>query len=297
MELSSALNDFCNYSNYVRGYSKKTIDRYRATVTHLQRHIQAQEVGDCSEFKVREFFYYGRQEKHWAPTTFITYLNSLAVFFRWCVGQGYLTSNPTTDIEMPRKAKKLPSRLTKQEALHLLDVVSNYPFPHAFQRYRNYAILATFILAGLRKSELLQLKMPDVDLANMAIFVHQGKGNKDRIIPIGPTLGRILNRYREQRIRLNKACSAFFVSMHRDMGFTEAGLKRLVDFLKDKSGIQFSIHKLRHTFATIMLEGGCDIFSLSKILGHSDIKTTTIYLAASPEHLRAQMLKHPFDAF
>jgi site-specific recombinase XerD len=76
---------------------------------------------------------------------------------------------------------------------------------------------------------------------------------------------------------------------------TETGIKRLVEAIREASGIKFTIHKLRHTFATLMLEGGCDIFSLSKMMGHSDIKTTTIYLAASAEHLRAQMIKHPLN--
>ncbi len=80
------------------------------------------------------------------------------------------------------------------------------------------------------------------------------------------------------------------------MGFTSSGLKRLVGQLKKASGLSFTIHKLRHTFATLMLEGGCDIFSLSKMMGHSDIKTTTIYLSATAEHLRSQITKHPLNS-
>jgi site-specific recombinase XerD len=78
-------------------------------------------------------------------------------------------------------------------------------------------------------------------------------------------------------------------------GLTEISLKRLVAKIRNATGMSFTIHKLRHTFATLMLEGGCDIYSLSKMMGHSDIKTTTIYLAASAEHLRAQMVKHPLN--
>lgn len=85
--------------------------------------------------------------------------------------------------------------------------------------------------------------------------------------------------------------------MNRNVGFTESGIKRLVDNIVDASGIKFTIHKLRHTFATLMLEGGCDIYSLSRMMGHNDIKTTTIYLAASAEHLRSQMIKHPLNDF
>ena len=79
------------------------------------------------------------------------------------------------------------------------------------------------------------------------------------------------------------------------MGYTNDGLKRLVVQVRKTLGMNFSIHKLRHTFATLMLEGGCDIYSLSKMMGHSDIKTTTIYLSASVEHLRNQMTKHPMN--
>ena len=129
----------------------------------------------------------------------------------------------------------------------------------------------------------------------LAISAVQGKGGKDRTVSMSSTLAHTLGRYQEQRGRLRSTCLEFFVLSYRDMGFTDSGLKRLIDFTRKVSNIPFSAHKLRHTFATLMLEGGCDIFSLLKMLGHSDIKTTTIYLAASPEHPRKQILKHPLS--
>lgn len=295
MELIAATEKFCEYSKYMRGFSPDTIQRYRMTVQQLQKRAQIQSVEECTSDRVREFFYNGRIERHWSPNSFVTYHKSLVVFFRWCVDQKYITLNPTDDIEMPKLEKKLPPKLTKQEALRLLEIVYNFPYPYAYQRYRNYAVFATFIYAGLRKNELLRLRMTDVDLVNQSIFIRQGKGNKDRVIPISSSLVAILNRYLEERKRLHKTCPEFFTSLNRNMGFTDAGMKRLVQLIKGESGIHFTVHKLRHTFATLMLEGGCDIFSLSKMMGHSDIKTTTIYLAASPEHLRAQMVKHPLN--
>ena len=295
MNITSASKTFCDYSKYIRGYSPDTIQRYRTTIQLLSKHIQASEVEQCTSEKVRMFFYNGRLERHWAPNSFITYHKSLAVFFRWCVEQKYIRSNPTDGIEMPKTSKKLPPKLTRQEALRLLEIVQNYPYSYTFLRYRNYAIFATFIYAGLRKRELLQLRMVDVDLPNQSIFIRQGKGSKDRVVPMSSTLVGILQRYLEERVRLNKTCPEFFVSLNRNMGFTDTGMKRLVEFTKRVTGIRFGVHKLRHTFATLMLEGGCDIFSLSKMMGHSDIKTTTIYLAASAEHLRAQMVKHPLN--
>ena len=94
---------------------------------------------------------------------------------------------------------------------------------------------------------------------------------------------------------MGKTCPEFFVSLHRNCGFTESGMKNLVVQMRKASGLQFSIHKLRHTFATLMIEGGCDIYSLSKMMGHSDIQTTTIYLHSSIDHLKTQMVKHPLN--
>ena len=125
--------------------------------------------------------------------------------------------------------------------------------------------------------------------------MNQGKGSKDRIVPMTYTLAQSLKRYVDERKQLNKTCPYFFTSIHRNSGYTDSGLKRLVIRMRKASGISFTIHKLRHTYGTLMIEGGCDIYSLSKMLGHSDIKTTTIYLSASVEHLRAQMTKHPLN--
>ncbi|MES2930988.1 MAG: tyrosine-type recombinase/integrase [Patescibacteria group bacterium] len=206
-----------------------------------------------------------------------------------------MESNPVHDIEIPKLHKKLPPKLTRQDAIRLLEVAYNYPYKYKFLRYRNHAIFSMFIFTGLRKQELLHLKFTDVDIENLSIFVRQGKGNKDRIVPMSYTLALSLKRYLEERKRLHKTCPEFFTSLNQNHGFTESGLRNLISQLRVSSGIFFTAHKLRHTFSTLMLENGVDIYSLSKMLGHSDIKTTTIYLYASAEHLRAQIGKHPLN--
>ena len=206
-----------------------------------------------------------------------------------------MSIDPMSKIEVPKLERKLPIKLTKQESMRILEVVDNYPYQNNFLRFRNYAIFSTFIFSGIRKSELLNLKYTDVDIENMSIFIRQGKGSKDRVIPINYRLAESLQKYLEVRKKTLKTCPEFFASYTYDKGFTESGLKRLVENISKTSGIKFSAHKLRHTFATLMLEGGCDIFSLSKMMGHSDIKTTTIYLAASIYHLRDQIMKHPLN--
>ncbi len=288
---------FAEYSSYIRGFSPVTIERYRKVIRMYSTHARIKELEEVTEENTRNYFFWGRTEKKWSANSFITYHKTLVVFFRWCMDQKLMSKNPMDEIELPKLNKKLPPKLTKQEALRLLEVSFNYPYKYRFQRFRNHAIFSTFIFTGLRRKELLSLKYQDVDIQNLSIFVNQGKGGKDRIIPISFTLAESLKKYLLERHRLKKKCPEFFTSLNRDCGFTETGMKRLTESIVKASGIKFGIHKLRHTFATLMLEGGCDIYSLSKMMGHSDIKTTTIYLAASAEHLRGQMGKHPLNSF
>lgn len=295
MDIKILAQKFFDYSLYVRGYTKFTIKGYNSTVRVFCNATGVREIEEVNNDIVRNFFYKGRAERGWRTSTFITYHKSLVVFFRWCVKEKYLLTNPMEEIEIPKLEKRLPPKLSKQDAMRLLEIVFNYPYKYKFLRYRNYAIFSTFILAGLRKNELLNLKFTDVDLDNFSIYIRQGKGSKDRIVPICHKLADSLQKYLIERRRLNKTCPEFFASLNHQIGFTDNGLKHLVDRIKEVSGMNFSIHKLRHTFATLMLEGGCDIYSLSKMMGHSDIKTTTIYLAASAEHLRSQIIKHPLN--
>lgn len=295
MDIKILVQQFCDHATYIRGLSPDTIYRYKQVVQIFCNRTGAENLSDINDINVREFFITGRTKYKWKPATFISYHNTLNVFFTWCIKEKHMLQNPIGEIEVPKLSKSLPPKLTRQDALHLLEVAYNYPYPYKFLRYRNHAIFATFIFAGLRRKELLNLKFADVDLENLTIFVRQGKGNKDRIIPMSYRLAEILKTYLRERTRLKKTCPEFFTSLNRDMGFKKIGLKRLIEKMKETSGLQFSSHKLRHTFATLMLEGGCDIYSLSKMMGHSDIKTTTIYLSASAEHLRGQIIKHPLN--
>ncbi len=295
MDIIILSQQFCEHSQYMLGYSNYTVKRYKQAISFYYRQAGISTIEEVTEANIRSVFLYGRSVKHWKTNTYLGLYKSLMVFFRWCVSRGYMASNPIEKVEIPKLEKTLPPKLTQQQSLWLLEVVFNYPYQNSFLRFRNHAIFATFIFAGLRKRELLNLKLADIDVENLTLFVRQGKGNKDRIIPISYTLALSLKRYLEERKKRLKTCPYFFVSLNLDQGFADIGLRRLVTNIKNASGIPFSVHKLRHTFATLMLEGGCDIYSLSRMMGHNDIKTTTIYLYASAEHLRSQMIKHPLN--
>jgi site-specific recombinase XerD len=295
MEIKVLVQRFCEEARHFRGYTEHTIRRYRTNVELFAKQAGVADIAAVSPENVRDWFFRGRSERAWSAQTFRTYHKSLKVFFRWCRKQNVFSADPLADIAVPRAERSLPPRLTRDEALRLLEITQNYPWADAFLRHRNQGIIATFLFAGLRKSELLHLGYADTDLPGLSIFIRRGKGRKDRVVPVSTSLAEILERYVVERRRYQKTCPEFFARREANAGLSVDVLGGLVDLLRRSSGLSFTVHQLRHTFATLMLEGGCDIYSLSRMMGHEDIKTTTIYLAASADHLRAQMTKHPLS--
>lgn len=295
MELQTLADLFCDHAQYFLGYSPATLSRYRTAIRLLQKSQDLRTIAECTPDAVRAFFYRGRTEHNWTASTFLTYHKSLAAFFRWCVAEHRLSSNPIEGIALPRLERRLPVRLSLDEARRLLELVANARNGSRFHRSRNHALLATCLYAGLRRMELLRLVLSDMDVEGRSILVRQGKGSKDRYVPMHPALAGIVRQYLEERRLAGKACAQVFTSVRRDEGLTIDGLRQVIVSLQKAPTPRFHLHTLRHTFATLMLEGGCDIYALSKMMGHSDIKTTTIYLAASAQHLRAQISRHPLQ--
>ena len=296
MEFLELHHQFCEYCRALKNYRPSTLCGYRRTARLFHNFIGDQQLEAITPETVTAFFFHGRTQRNWATQTFLDYRKELLVFFRWCLANGYISRNPMDGLQKPRLEKRLPRNLTLEQSERLLEITRNLPYSHPFLRARDYAIVAMFIYCGLRASELLHLQFADVNLTNQVLCIREGKGAKDRVVPLPLRLIPTLREYLAERTRLSKTCPEFFASFYRNQGFTMSGLKRLVERLKVLSHIPFHVHMLRHTFATLMLEGGCDIFALSKIMGHADIKTTTIYLGVSIDHLKQAIQKHPLQS-
>lgn len=297
MNILQLHEQFCQYCSAIKNYRPSTIRWYRQTMKRFLKDTNIKEIEEAKNDVITTFFYNGRIKNNWSSSTFINHRKALIVFFKWCVKNKFISQNPFDGLEKPKLEKRLPKNLTVEETFKLLEITRNYPYKYKFLRTRNYAIMAMFVYCGIRANELLHLKYSDIDLENKVISIQQGKGAKDRLVPIPSNLIPILQNYLKDRLRLQRNCPEFFTSLYKNIGLTQSGLKRLVEQLKKTSKIHFYPHMLRHTFATLMLEGGCDIFSLSKMMGHSDIKTTTIYLSTSIQHLKKEAEKHPLQAF
>jgi integrase len=215
MNIKNIVEQFYEYSLHIRGYSKATIRRYKFGIEYYFKISGVTDLTDATKESIQNFFYYGRSSRKWSVNTVLAIHKSLLVFFRWCFDRGLISFNPMVGIDKPRPEYKLPSKLSKDDSLRLLDSIDNYPYGDQFLRFRNHAIFAVFIFCGLRKGELLNLRYGDIDLGSMTVFVRQGKGKKDRIIPISPTLAHSLRRYLEARKSKNKTFLNFLLHLHK----------------------------------------------------------------------------------
>jgi len=296
MKILPLHEQFCDERRYIKNFSPATIQWYKVCFkAYLRFHGNIEDLEQVTTDNLRAFLYHGLLQKKWMPESFICHHKAIKSFLKWCVKRGYIPTNPIEPIEKPRLDKKLPKRVSRQEALDILDWSFGLHYEYQHEAYRNRAIFAMMIYSGLRAMEVLNLRVPEVDFENNLICVARGKGGKGRVVPMCAALKHFLMEYVKDKARLKKESLYFFTGLRGNNAFTYHSLARVVARIRKKSNINFSSHRLRHTFATLMLEGGCDLYTLSKMMGHSDIKTTTIYLSASVHHMREQILKHPLN--
>jgi site-specific recombinase XerD len=293
-ELRTWHEAFCQHCLVMKRQSPYTVRGYRDTLNSFVKYTGAATLADVTLAKVESWIMTGTTQHQWSPVTSRGRIKYMILFAKWLVSRGHLELNPLEGISLPSIPKKIPRSLSREQAEQLLRFARNFPFQTEFEGARAYAILATFIYTGIRKRELRELELRDVDLENGILAVREGKGAKDRMVAIPPQLALVLREYlKHRRSPRFQQLPYFFVGATALGGVGNEAIRRLVKKLRDASGIYFAPHMLRHTYATLMLEGGCDLFSLSKLLGHADIKTTTVYLSASVRHLQKEVLKHP----
>lgn len=211
----------------------------------------------------------------------------LRAFFKWLARQNYLLYNPASELELPRLEQRLPKHvLTKSE----VEQVLQQPDVSEPMGLRDRAILETFYSTGMRRSELMGLSLFDLDRERGTIMIRQGKGKKDRMIPIGERAVKWIDRYLNTvrpELAIGRGNTTLFLTSTGE-AFTPNRLTQLVrDYVNaadiGKSG---SCHLFRHTMATLMLENGADIRYIQAMLGHAELSTTQIYTQVSIRKLK-----------
>mgnify|MGYP000725315515 CR=1 FL=1 len=289
MLIHSLHSEFCQYQKTFKNNTPRTIKWFEEIFNYFVTHMEIIHLEQVNRQILMRWFIKGKSEKNWSAKTIRNRMTALSIFFKYCVNEGYLEENPLDKIDKPKVEKYIPSHLKINEAAYILDWLKISTFKSLFQKKRAIAIIAMFLYTGLRLSELMNLKHIDVDFENKTILIKAGKGRKDRSLP----MIRRLEVYLKDYLRYRKDEVYFFTSIQKKGIMSSQVIKRLFTKIKKGTEIHIHAHKLRHSFAVQMLEGGCDIYTLSKLLGHSDINTTTIYLTATQTQKKKEAEKHP----
>ena len=213
------------------------------------------------------------------------HISSLKSFFNYLVDESIIKVSPMEEVYSLKKAKKLPKYLSISEVNKLLNIPLNSEFD-----YRNKAMLELMYATGLRVSELVSIEYSNIDFENSIIRIN-GKGKKERIIPLGEVASYYLKVYlSDHRSKLLKrnTYNQVFLNNH-GKPITRQGFNYILENIRELTGIEKEItpHVLRHSFATHLLEGGADIRSIQEMLGHENISTTNIYTEVVNDVLRS----------
>ena len=282
--------DFLAYLEFERGLSRNTLEAYRSDLLQFGRFLDArgESAITASSADVSDFLSDLAQGNGKPPASTATIHRKAAClrsFYRHLRREGVRDSDPTAALSAPRRGRKLPHVLTRDEVNRLLAEPQGSE-PTAL---RDSALLETMYACGLRASETIGLQRSDVDLEECVLRA-RGKGSKERIVPIGRKAVEALRIYLERgRPRLvgGRVEPHVFVNF-RGGQLTRQGLYKIVRRHAARAGLadRMSPHTLRHTFATHLLSGGCDLRSVQEMLGHADVATTQLYT-----HLTSQRLK------
>jgi len=185
--------------------------------------------------------------------------------------------------------------LTFSKAVDLISWVRTYDYIYTFERPRAVAIMATFLFTGLRHSELLNVKWRDFDFETNKLLVRaeNAKHEKPRVVDFPDTLKDYLREYIEEFKKRGKTTEYFFATLRIDGRMGAGVIRRLVKKIRERSGIYFYPHMLRHTFASMLFAQGVDILTIRDLLGHTSIQQTLRYCHIDESHIRSQVLKHP----
>ena len=283
----TSLREFLTHASIEKGLSANSIAAYGGDLRRLEEFLTGRKLGiltaDASQ--LREFLN-SLYSAGLSARSVARYLSSIRGLYRYLLDEGRLEEDPTAHLESPGQWKTLPKYLTLQEVDQLLDA----PDPKTPLGSRNMAMLQLLYATGLRVSELISVRLADLN-TEMGFVRTEGKGDKTRLVPVGQQALDAIESYKltfRKKI-LKQASSEFLFVTSRGSSMSRQAFWKLVRRYRLTAGIakRISPHMLRHSFATHLLERGADLRSLQLMLGHADISTTQIYTHVLRSRMRA----------
>lgn len=290
---NQCLNDYLEYLKFQKNYSDYTVKSYGIDIEEFLEYLET----ECLKFKdveyedLRFYLMYLKDEKKDNNTSINRKLSALRGFYKYLANEGIIKSNVFSLVSGPKKSKKLPRYFEYNE----LEELFNIPDKRLPLGQRDLLLLELLYATGVRVGELVNIKVGDIDLGQRNILI-LGKGNKERYVTYGDYCEEALKLYlSDGYLSLNVQNSDFLFLNNNGGVLTERGVRYILDQIIKKTGISKSIspHMIRHSFATHLLNEGCDLLTVQKLLGHESIKATQIYTHVSTDRLK-EVYYHSF---
>jgi len=282
------LKEYLSVLKLEKNLSDNTVASYKNDISSFLQFVESRKIEDPSAIKQNHItdFFKSLKEIGLASSSAARYYSSLKGFFTFLFLSRYITENPIEKVSSPKLAKNLPSVLTVEE----VDSVLSKPDTKSKLGLRDKAVLELLYACGTRVSELINIKISDLFFDDEVIRVF-GKGSKERIIPIGSSAVKWINKYlKESRVLLMKKTKSenYLFLNNRGTKLSRMGVWKIVDRYVKEAGIEKEVHPhtFRHSFATHLLEGGADLRAVQEMLGHADISTTQIYTHIDRDYIK-----------
>lgn len=276
------VDKFISYLEIEKNYSQHTIINYKADLEEFFEFIEKMPIEKVDYLTLRRFLAKLRTKKH-APRTLSRKLSSLRSFLRFLQREGHIDKNPAVLLMSPKLNKSLPKFLSEDEASKFVEA----PLKKSISGKRDGAILETLYSTGVRVSELVGLNVENVDMISNIIKV-EGKGKKERLVPIGGKALEAIKGYLDSR---KEKSNVLFLNKSGKR-LSDRSIRNIVNKYITQACIKQKIspHVMRHSFATHLLDRGADLRSVQELLGHVDLSTTQIYT-----HVTTDRLKKVYD--
>ncbi len=287
------LKDYLSYISLMKKLSNNTVINYQKDLENYLLYLKENNKNSFESIDVRfidNYLQYLRK-KGLSSRSIARHITAIREFHKYLLREKKITKNILDDVENVKQSKYLPTILKDEEIDKILDIDLDNAF-----KYRDKAMLELMYGSGLRVSELVNLTLYSIDMENDIILI-EGKGNKERIVPLNPYAKEAVNNYLKVRNTLVKKKYAnvdkLFLNNHGN-GISRQGFNFILKNILEEKQIKTHAtpHTLRHTFATDLLNNGADLKSIQELLGHSDIATTSIYTHVVNNKLKEDYIKY-----
>lgn len=277
------LENFFTYLSVEKGLSKNTLSSYAADLKRYTLFLKEREKPITSALRSDIIdFNEGLRNNGYSIPSICRYLSSVKALYKYLLIENILDNDPSGNIHMPKKWERLPKALSISEVMDLLQTGFS-----GKTILRDSSMLELLYSSGLRVSELVKIKLGDIHFD--AGFVRiMGKGAKERVVPVNVRALEKIKRYiaEERPETLGKRQSPYLFVTKRGRPMSRQRFWQTLKAIGKQSGLDISPHTIRHCFATHLLEGGADLRSVQKMLGHSDISTTQIYTKVTTDRIK-----------